>query len=38
MQPGTESGRVVLQPGKDSILRLAQVTDCHILALSLIHI
>lgn len=32
MQPGTESGRMVLQPGNDSILRLAQVTDCHILA------
>ena len=32
MQSGTESSLIRLQPGNDSILRLVQLTDCHILA------
>jgi 3',5'-cyclic-AMP phosphodiesterase len=31
MQTSTESARKILQPTSDSVLRLVQVTDCHIL-------
>jgi Icc protein len=31
MQTGTEAPRMTLQPTNDSVLRLVQVTDCHIM-------